>query len=80
MFATDLKQHYSGVIMSTMTSQISIFYSTVCPGADERKHQSSAPLVCEGISPVSGGFPHKGSVTRKMFPFDEVIMKPRAVK
>ena len=28
--------------------------------------------LCEGNSPVNS--PHKGSVTRKMFPFDDVIM------
>ena len=27
-----------------------------------------------GNSPVTGEFPHKGPVTRKMFPFDDVIM------
>ena len=27
-----------------------------------------------GNSPVTGEFPHKGSATRKMFPFDDVIM------
>ena len=40
--------HYSEVIMSTMASQItglSIVYSTVCSGADQRKHQSSASLT-----------------------------------
>ena len=30
--------------------------------------------LCEGNSPVTGEFPHKGPVTRKMFPFDDVIM------
>ena len=41
--------HYSDVIMSVMASQITgvlIVYSTVCSGADQRKHQSSASLVC----------------------------------
>ena len=28
----------------------------------------------EGNSPVTDEFPHKGPVTRKMFPFDDVIM------
>ena len=40
--------HYSDVIMSMMASQItdvSIVYSTVCSGADQRKHQRSASLV-----------------------------------
>ena len=30
--------------------------------------------LCEGNPPVTGGFPHKGPVTRKMFPFEDVIM------
>ena len=30
--------------------------------------------LCEGNSPMTGEFPHKGPVTRKMFPFDDVIM------
>ena len=41
-------KHYSGVIMGAMASQITsltIVYSTVYSGADERKHQSSASLA-----------------------------------
>ena len=70
--------HYSDVIMSTMASQITsltVVYSTVYPGADQRKHQISTSLAfVRGIhrSPVNS--PHKGPVTRKMFPFDDVIM------
>ena len=30
--------------------------------------------ICEGNSPVTGEFPTQGPVTRKMFPFDDVIM------
>ena len=40
--------HYGDVIMSTMASQITsltIIYSTVCAGADQRKLQSSASLA-----------------------------------
>ena len=43
-----LTYHYSDVIMGAMASQITsltIVYSTVCPGADQRKHQSSASLA-----------------------------------
>ena len=29
-----------------------------------------------GNSPVTGESPHRGPVTRKMFPFDDVIMRP----
>ena len=39
--------HYSDVIISAMVSQItgvSMVFSTVCSGADKRKHQSSASL------------------------------------
>ena len=31
--------------------------------------------LCERNQPVTGGFPHKGPVTRKRFPFDDVIME-----
>ena len=71
--------HDSDVIMGAMASQItsvSIVYSTACSDADQRKHQSSASLdIVRGIHrwPVSS--PHKGPVTRKMFPFDDVIMQ-----
>ena len=40
-----------------------------CPGADERKQKGSASLAF-----VGGNCPHKGPLTRKMFPFDDVIM------
>ena len=70
--------HYSDVIMSTMLSQItgvSIVCSTVCSGADQRKHQSSASLAfVRGIHRWPMNSPHKGPVTRKIFPFDDVIM------
>ena len=50
--------HYNDAIMSAMASQIAsltIVYSTVYAGLDQRKHQS-------------------WPITRKMFPFDDVIM------
>ena len=65
--------------MGTMASQITsltIVYSTVYSGGYQRKHQSSASLAfVRGIhrSPVNS--PHKGPVTRKMFPFNDVIMR-----
>ena len=68
----------SDVKMSTMASQItgvSIVYSTVCSGAGQRKHQSSAPLAFVwGMHRWPMNAPHKGPVTRNMFPFDDVIM------
>ena len=72
------RHHYGDVIMGTMASQITsltIVYSTVYSGADQRKHQSSASLVfARGIhrGPVNSS--HKWLVTRKMFPFDDVIV------
>ena len=64
--------------MSAMASQITsltIAYSTVYSGADQRKYQSSASLAfVRGIHRRPVNSPHKGPVTRKMFPFDDVIM------
>ena len=65
--------------MGSMVSQITsltLVYSTVFSGPYQRKHQSSASLafmrrIYRG--PVKS--PHKWPVTRKMFPFDDVIMK-----
>ena len=70
--------HYSDVIMSAIASQITsltIVYSTVYLSADQTKHQSSASLAFVwGIHRWWVNSPHKGPVTRKMFPFDDVIM------
>ena len=69
---------YGDVIIIAMASQITsitIVYSIVYSGADQRKNQSFASLAfVRGIhrSPVNS--PHKGPVMRKMFPFDDVIM------
>ena len=71
--------HYDDVIMSTIASQITsltIVYSTIYSGADQSKHQSSASLAFVWRihrGPVNS--PHKWPVTRKMFPFDDVIMR-----
>ena len=73
--------HYNDVIMSTMTSQITshtIVFSTVYLGGDQRNHQSSASLaIVREIhrSPVISML--IWPVTRKMFPFDDVIMPMR---
>ena len=72
------KIHYTDVIMGSIASQITsltIVYSAVYSGADQRKHQSSASLAfVRGIHRGPVDSPHKGPVTRKMFPFDDVIM------
>ena len=52
-----------------------IVCSTVCSGADQRKHQSSASLAfVGGIHRWLVDSPHKGPVTQKTCPFDDVIM------
>ena len=64
--------------MGAMTSQItsvSVIYSTDCLGGDQRMNQSSASLAfVRGIHWWPVNSPHKGPVTRKMFPFDDVTM------
>ena len=70
--------HYSDVIMGAMASQITsltIVCSTIYSGADQRKHQSSASLAfVRWIHRWPVNSPHKWPVTRKMFPFDDVII------
>ena len=70
--------HYNDVIMSAIASQITsltIIYLSVYSGADQRKHQSSASLtLVRGIHRWAVNSPHKGPVTRKIFPLDDVIM------
>ena len=70
--------HYSYVIISAMVYQItgvSIVYSTVCSGAEQGRHQSSTSLAfVRGIHRWPVNSPHKGPVTWKIFPFDDVIM------
>ena len=70
--------HYDDVVMGAIASLITsltIVYSTVYSDADQRKHQSSPSLVFVwGIHRGLVNSPHKWPVTRKMFPFDDVIM------
>ena len=66
------------VIMDAIGSQITslaIVYPTVYSGADQRKHQNSASLAfVRGCHRGPVNSPHKWPVTRKMSPFDDVIM------
>ena len=72
-------KHYSDVIIDATASQINsltIVYSTVYSSADQRKHQSSASLAFVwGIHRWPVNSPHKWPITRKIFLFDDVIMK-----
>ena len=65
-------------IMGSTASQITsltVVYSTVYSDADQRKYQSFASLAfLWGIHRRPVNSPHKWPVTRKMFPFDDVIM------
>ena len=70
--------HYNDVIMGAIVSQITsltIVNSEVYSSVDQRKHQSSASLAfVRGIHRRPLNSPHKWPVTRKMYPFDDVIM------
>ena len=64
-----------GAVASQITS-LTIVYSNVSSDADQMKHQSSASLAfVRGIHRWAMKSPHKGPVTRKMFPFDSVILE-----
>ena len=69
--------HYSDVIMSAMTSQITSFLvgcSTICSGAGQKKKKLHVTGFVREFHLWLVDFPHKGTVTRKMFPFDDVIL------
>ena len=76
--------HYDDVIMTMLASQITsltVVHSIVYSGVNQRKHQSSASLAfVREIHRGPVNFPHKWPVTRKMFPFDDVIMGGRFMK
>ena len=61
--------------MASQITSLTIVYSIVYSGADQRKQQSSASLAfVRGIHRGPTNSPHKWLVTRKMLPFDDVIM------
>ena len=67
--------------MASQITGVLVVYSIVCSDADQRKHQSSASLAfVGGIRRWSVTAPHKGPPTRKMFPFDDVIMHKKCHK
>ena len=58
--------------MASQITSLTIVYSD----ADQRKHQSSASLAfVRGIHRGPVNSPHKWPVTRKMFPFNDVIIE-----
>ena len=71
-------EHYIDGIMTTMAPQIAsltVVYSIVY---SRRRSKKTSKLritgLCAGNSPGPVNSLHKGPVTRKMFPFDDVIM------
>ena len=74
----NLFQQYDDVIMGAMAfrmTRLTIVYSTVYSGEDQRKHQRSGSLAfVTRIHRWPVNSTHKGPVTRKMFPYDDVIM------
>ena len=62
-------------MMASQITSLTIVYSSFYSGADQRKHQSSVSLAF--VREIHRGpvkSPHKWPVTRKLFPFDDVIM------
>ena len=71
-------QHYCDIMgwMASQITSLTIVYSTIRSGTDQRKHQSSASLAfVRGIHRWSVNSADKWTVMGKMFPFDDVIMK-----
>ena len=71
--------HYNDVTMGAIAVQINsltIVYLRVYSDADQTKHQSYASLAFTGIHRWPVNSPHQRPVTRKMVPFDDVIMLP----
>ena len=63
--------------MTTMASQITSptdVYSIVYSGADKKTSKLHVTGLFVGKSPGPVNPPHKWPVTRKMFPFDDVII------
>ena len=71
-----LSLHYNNVIMGATASKMtgaSIVCLTVCSGQIKKTSKLRVAGHCEGSPPADS--PHKGPVTRKMLPFDDVIAK-----
>ena len=69
--------HNNDVIMTAITSQIislMVVYSTFIQTQIKETSKLRVTGLCVGNSPGPLNSPHKGPVTRKMFPFDDVIV------
>ena len=68
-------------MLASQITSLAVVYSIVYSGVNQRKHQSSASLAfVREIHRGPVNFPHKWPVTRKMFPFDDVIMEHVSLK
>ena len=67
--------HHDDVIMSSMASQITSLTNCLLNRLFGRRSKKTIAFVW-GIHWWPTNSPHKGLVTRKLFPFDDVIMKP----
>ena len=70
------------VTMVTMVSQItgvSVVCSNFCSGADQRKRHSASLAFVRGNHRWPVHSPHRVPVTRKMFPFNDIIMAWRCL-
>ena len=67
---------YSDVIMRAMVSksQASRLFAQPFRRRSKKTSKLRVTGLCEGNPFVTGGSPHKGPVTRQIFPFDDVIM------
>ena len=73
-----MKYHYNDVILSAMACEItSLTIAALNRLFGCRSNKTSKLRVtslCARNSPVTGEFPHKWPVARKMFPFDNVMI------
>ena len=72
------KEHYNDVIMSELTSEITSLTRILLNGLFRPRSNKTSKLrvtgLCEGVHRGPVNSPHRGPVTRKIFPFDDVIM------
>ena len=76
LFFWCLRSHSIDVTMSaSQITSLAIVYWSVYSGTDQIKPQSSSPLaIVRGINRWPVNTPHKWPITRKVFPFGDVIM------
>ena len=73
IFLNSLQWRHNGC--DCVSNHLMVVYSNVYSGVDQRKHQSSTSLAfVRGIHRGPVNSPHKWPVTRKMSPFDDVII------